>query len=135
MVGRPEYLYIAVAGTVVRICRVPAQQLRHPLVQGPAELHHGAQYAGSVVAEAELAAAAIRRYRLHPAETTTPPGRNPRAPLLMRGIGLSAVNGTAVIADGPSRGACSVTTPSRHPAATTGAPDIPDHSDAPSAIS
>ena len=39
-----------------------------------------------------------------------------------------------MIADGPSRGACSVTTPSKHPPANTGAPDIPDHSDAPSAV-
>jgi hypothetical protein len=37
-----------------------------------------------------------------------------------------------VIAEDPSRGACSVTTPSRHPDANTGAPDIPDHSDSPS---
>ena len=50
------------------------------------------------------------------------------------GSACSAVSGTAVIADGPSRGACSLTTPSRHPAATTGAPDIPDHCDASSAV-
>ena len=49
------------------------------------------------------------------------------------GSACSAVSGTAVIADGPSRGACSVTTPSRRPPATTGAPDIPDHCDSPSA--
>jgi hypothetical protein len=50
------------------------------------------------------------------------------------GSSSNAVKGTAVIADGPSRGACSTTTPSSRPAATTGPPDIPDHSDSPSRI-
>ena len=45
------------------------------------------------------------------------------------GSGSSAVSGTAVIAEGPSRGACSSHHPEQRPAATTGAPDIPDHSD------
>ena len=39
-----------------------------------------------------------------------------------------------MIAEGPARGACSVTTPSSSPSATTGPPDIPDHCDSPSAV-
>ena len=34
-----------------------------------------------------------------------------------------------MIVDGPARGACSITTPTSRPAATTGAPDIPAHSE------
>src|ERR1700730_8604239 len=45
----------------------------------------------------------------------------------------SAVSGVAVIADEPSLGACSVTTASRYPSATTGPPDNPDHGESPSA--
>ena len=38
-----------------------------------------------------------------------------------------------MIAEEPARGACSVTTPSSSPSATTGPPDIPDHGESPSA--
>src|SRR5439155_17509072 len=51
------------------------------------------------------------------------------------GSASNAVNGTAVIADAPSLGACSTTTPSSSPSAITGAPDMPDHCEAPNAMS
>ena len=66
--------------------------------------------------------------RAHHARGSAMPDPQPRC----AGSASSAVSGVAIIADGPARGACSVTTPSSSPSATTGPPDIPDHCDSPS---
>ena len=67
--------------------------------------------------------------RVHQAPGSATPGPQPGC----AGSASSAVSGVAVIAEEPARGACSVTTPSRSPSATTGPPDIPDHGESPSA--
>ena len=108
-----------------------AEQLRHALVQGPAELAHrlpiGRLRPLRGRSRQPLQVGNVRSRPTVPTTRTGPgrPGPHPG----WAGSCSSAVKGTAVIVDGPARGACSATTPSSRPAATTGAPDIPDHSD------
>jgi hypothetical protein len=68
--------------------------------------------------------------RAHHAPGSTTPGPHRG----WAGSASSAVSGVAVIAEGPALGACSVTTASSSPSATTGPPDIPDHSEPPSSV-
>ena len=69
--------------------------------------------------------------RCHHASGSVNPGPPTRLGL---GSGSRAVSGVTVIVEAPSRGACSVTTPSNLPSAISGAPDIPFHSDSCSAM-